>query len=183
MASAERGRQAPRPPIMGEQTEGLWAHLMKIAQNCRAILLPASLLALSMAGCAHLVPIPKATSLAGIHSSAVPNKTPLVGTPKLFHMLSANYATASPFCIVAVPLCNQGPEPLQLTMRVVSGASEVAQTFRGCTVNAGFGSWMGLGQVRNKRSRPICLRLSWQKGKLTGSQTYTITTKSDNAII
>lgn len=112
----------------------------------------------------------------GRFREAPPKDTPLIGTLQL---LGWN-PEIRPTYQVMVPVCNQGPEMLNVNVKIESGVSEAPSSLTGFTAPAGTNCGFVICEVNKKRTHPIRLHLNWQRGSVLGSQTYIIKPGQDN---
>lgn len=112
------------------------------------------------------------------HSVSLPVNAPLIGQASL-----VGQDNQSSYGIV-VPVCNRGPETMKAKVFIGGARSEVAGTPTVSELSAGAGTWMwmGLGQITEKRTRPVYIRIEWRRGQETGTKRFVITPQQTNII-
>ena len=114
----------------------------------------------------------------GNKSTPLPANAPLIGEVSLRSQENRpNYA-------VSVPVCNRGPEKLTAKVYVTGDKNEILGTSGTSGFGAGSGAylWFTLFEIKEKRTKPVYLRIEWQRGQEQGVKRFAIAPKQTDEV-
>jgi hypothetical protein len=110
--------------------------------------------------------------------STPPANAPLIGEAKLSRQeKGSNYG-------VIIPLCNRGPEKMKAKVFIGGAPKDLIHAPRTSGLWAGSGAWAWtqLCEIREKRTRPVYIRIEWRRGKERGTKQIVISPEQTDVI-
>jgi hypothetical protein len=115
-------------------------------------------------------------ALPGCSSSraSLPKDAPIIGLPALA------VEQGKPDYTLMVAICNREPEKLKAKVKIAGDKKELIYSIAGFAAPTGTYHYFTLGQIKQKRRKPIYIRIEWKRGAEQGVKQFTVSPEQTN---